>query len=679
MNRPIRKTRTDGADSRPDSRQDSNSGSRNARPDFGNSSRSSSRGDSSARPAFRKSDSSDRPYTPRPRMGSDAPRPDRPAFGTGGQGSTPRQGAGGYERAGRAGGRPNDRFNDRPSDRQGDRFSDRPRNEGSQDSSNRNARFNDRGPARPSFGDRGPASGPRPFGTPRPGARSFDRNDRPTRSDRSDRPEQTNRFGSDGGAKPFRPFNPDRAKPDGYRGRNDRDGGTSSGRESGRDSYGAPRRLDSGSGFGNRPPRTGGDRPSFGNRPSFGDRPSRPGSGFGNRPDNGPPRNSDRPSSGNTWGTERRKLDGFRNNDRPDRGNDRPSRPWSPRPEGSDRPDRGNDRMSRPWSPRPEGGASRPNRTMGDRPSRYPRPALGGTSFNRSDDRQEERGEGKRTNSFTDNALRRHNEQQEKRRSGRSGVPERSTRDRYNTPPPSEPLEEGDGTIRLNRYIAASGICSRRDADTLISDGRISVNGKTVAEMGYKVKKDDQVRYGGRLILPEKHVYVLVNKPKDMITTLDDEEGRRTVMDLLENTVKERVYPVGRLDRNTTGLLLITNDGELAEKLSHPSFEIRKVYQADLDRPLTDNDYQQLKTGVVLEDGFAKLDDLAILSPDKRSVGLELHIGRNRIVRRLFEHLEYKVERLDRVMYGGLTKKDLPRGKFRHLTPQEIINLKHLA
>jgi len=243
----------------------------------------------------------------------------------------------------------------------------------------------------------------------------------------------------------------------------------------------------------------------------------------------------------------------------------------------------------------------------------------------------------------------------------------------------NEPLEETDGKIRLNKFIAAAGVCSRREADRYIEDGRIAVNGKTVTELGFKVNPDDEVRLGGRVLRPEKHVYILLNKPKNYITSLDDEEGRQTVMDLIGNTIHERVYPVGRLDRNTTGLLLLTNDGDLAERLMHPSFEIRKVYQVELDRPISEQDADRIRKGLMLEDGKATVDDMAILTPDRKSIGLEIHIGRNRIVRRIFEALDYTVVKLDRVMYGGLTKKDLPRGKFRALSSQEIINIKHLG
>ena len=240
-----------------------------------------------------------------------------------------------------------------------------------------------------------------------------------------------------------------------------------------------------------------------------------------------------------------------------------------------------------------------------------------------------------------------------------------------------KPLTEGPKTIRLNKYIADSGVCSRREADELIRLGEVKVNGKTITEMGYQVNPTDTVKYGNRTLSREKMVYILMNKPKDFITTLDDPEGRKTVVDILGSHVKERVYPVGRLDRNTTGLLLLTNDGELADKLSHPSNNIKKIYQVEIDQPISKEDVQKLRNGVVLEDGPASIDNLELLEPNSQVIGLELHSGRNRIVRRLFEHLGYKVTKLDRVMYAELTKKDLPRGAWRHLTEKEVIKLKY--
>lgn len=235
--------------------------------------------------------------------------------------------------------------------------------------------------------------------------------------------------------------------------------------------------------------------------------------------------------------------------------------------------------------------------------------------------------------------------------------------------------EETD-LLRLNKYIANSGICARREADDLIAKGLITVNGEVITEMGFKVKKTDRVVYQGKKVNPEKPVYVLLNKPKDFITTTDDPMERKTVMALVENACEERMFPVGRLDRNTTGLLLFTNDGELTAKLSHPSNEVKKIYQVTLDMPLTHNHEKEILEGLTLEDGDVKVDDMKVLSLDRTILGLEIHIGRNRIVRRLFAHLGYEVTALDRVMYAGLDKKDLKRGHYRFLTEQEVIRLK---
>ena len=235
------------------------------------------------------------------------------------------------------------------------------------------------------------------------------------------------------------------------------------------------------------------------------------------------------------------------------------------------------------------------------------------------------------------------------------------------------------GTIRLNRYISNSGICSRREADELIRLGLVSVNGKVVTEMGFQVKPRDEVRYENRVLRAEKPVYILMNKPKGFLTTTKDPQERNTVMHIIGGSVKERVYPVGRLDRNTTGLLLLTNDGDLAEKLSHPSYNVKKIYRVELNRALTKADFQRILDGVQLEEGRAQVDDLAIVSDDGKTVGIELHIGWNRVVRRIFEKLEYEVLRLDRSVYAGLDKKDLPRGHWRFLTPEEIVRLKHFG
>ncbi len=230
----------------------------------------------------------------------------------------------------------------------------------------------------------------------------------------------------------------------------------------------------------------------------------------------------------------------------------------------------------------------------------------------------------------------------------------------------------------MNRYIANSGVCSRREADELITMGLISVNGKTITELGYKVNPGDEVRYESKVLRAEKPVYVLMNKPKGYLTTTVDPQERNTVMQLIANHVKERIYPVGRLDRNTTGLLLLTNDGDLADKLMHPSYNVKKIYKVELDRPLTKADFQKIaEGGVHLEEGKVTVDDIAIISDDNKTVGIELHIGWNRVVRRIFESLEYQVVKLDRSVYAGLDKKDLGRGEWRFLKKEEIVRLKH--
>jgi 23S rRNA pseudouridine2605 synthase len=237
------------------------------------------------------------------------------------------------------------------------------------------------------------------------------------------------------------------------------------------------------------------------------------------------------------------------------------------------------------------------------------------------------------------------------------------------------------GLIRLNRYISNAGICSRRKADELIAAGVVSVNGEVISELGHKVDpQKDVIRYNGETLKREKMVYVLLNKPKDYITTTDDPQERRTVMHLVEKASKERIYPIGRLDRNTTGLLLMTNDGDLADKLSHPRNNIVKLYQAELNKNLTQGDLNKIGFGLELDDGLIKPDFISYVSGGtKREVGIQVHSGKNRIVRRIFEHLGYEVMKLDRTVYANLTKKDLPRGRWRFLDESEVIMLKHLV
>ncbi|MGV3599865.1 MAG: pseudouridine synthase [Dyadobacter fermentans] len=433
-----------------------------------------------------------------------------------------------------------------------------------------------------------------------------------------------------------------------------------------------------------------GDR--FGDRKPFGDRPERGGFGgernrefkprfdrdndereFRPRPDRDSRDFKSRPERGNG---DRESKPGF---DKPRFERDNGDREFKPRFErentdrefkpGFDKPrfERGNtDREFKPGFDKPRGERS-------ERPTR---------SFDRNEGsfkKKEDRDEKPYRSRFQDD------EEQDRsgleRRVGRYETAPRYNLDNYEQkkkPSARHKDKEETDEIRLNRYIANAGICSRREADDLISSGQISVNGKIATEMGHKVRPTDVVKYGKKALNPEKMVYILINKPKDYITTTDDPEERKTVLDIIAGACSERVYPVGRLDRNTTGLLLLTNDGELAEKLTHPSSGIKKIYQAELDKPITTEDFEQLKAGVELEDGFIRPDEVGLVTPDAQVVGLEIHSGRNRIVRRMFEHLGYEVQKLDRTVFAGLNKKDLPRGKWRFLTEKEVIKLKFL-
>lgn len=246
-------------------------------------------------------------------------------------------------------------------------------------------------------------------------------------------------------------------------------------------------------------------------------------------------------------------------------------------------------------------------------------------------------------------------------------------------PVPAPDTEKEDLTPRLNKYVSNSGVCSRRAADQLIANGEVLVNGNAVLEPGYRVQPGDRVTYMGKTIKPiEQKIYILLNKPRDVITTLSDEKGRKSIHDLIRGKVSTHVFPVGRLDRDTTGLLLITNDGELTRRLSHPSFEVKKIYHATLDRPLAEADLEKIRAGLELEDGSIKVDGISyVKNAMPNEIGITLHSGRNRIIRRIFEFVGYEVIKLDRVYYAGLTKKDLPRGRMRFLTKEEVIRLKH--
>jgi|AntAceMinimDraft_17_1070374.scaffolds.fasta_scaffold02311_2 23S rRNA pseudouridine2605 synthase len=232
--------------------------------------------------------------------------------------------------------------------------------------------------------------------------------------------------------------------------------------------------------------------------------------------------------------------------------------------------------------------------------------------------------------------------------------------------------------IRLNKFIAHAGICSRREADNIIMNGDITVNGKIITEMGTKILKTDIVKYKGKILEKERLVYVLLNKPKNFISTVSDPHERKTVMNLVKNACEERIFPVGRLDRNTTGVLLFTNDGDLAKKLTHPKYKVEKIYYVELNKTLINEDMLKIVEGLELEDGFIKVDEINYINGDdeKNKIGIKIHSGKNHIVRRIFEELNYKVERLDRVKFAGLTKKNLKRGEWRLLMQKEINLLK---
>lgn len=236
--------------------------------------------------------------------------------------------------------------------------------------------------------------------------------------------------------------------------------------------------------------------------------------------------------------------------------------------------------------------------------------------------------------------------------------------------------EDENAELRLNRFISMGGVCSRRDADELIVAGRVKVNGVVVQTVGQKVRRSDKVEVDEVQIFPEKKVYLVLNKPKDYVTTVEDPLERKTVMSLVEDACKERIYPVGRLDRQTTGVLLFTNDGDLAKKLTHPKYDHKKIYHVFLDKALSEEDFEAIASGVDLEDGFIKADEINYTSPDRTEVGIEIHSGKNRIVRRIFEHFGYQIVKLDRVYFAGITKKNIPRGKWRFLTSREVNMLK---
>jgi 23S rRNA pseudouridine2605 synthase len=386
----------------------------------------------------------------------------------------------------------------------------------------------------------------------------------------------------------------------------------------------------------------------------------------------------------------------FNREERPDRAprNDGPREERAPRPYSNDRPreDRPFNKDARPYNreDRPFNREDRPREDRAPRPYSNDRPREDrpfnqeARPFNREDrpysreDRpynREDRGDygtERRNSAYT--------KPQSAYKGGRpvTGNPAK----RWHAPTVKTAETHGltDGAIRLNRFLARAGVCSRRDADKLIADGMVMVNGQVVLEMGHKVMPSDEVRYAGEVLKSEKKMYLVLNKPKGFITSMDDEKARKTVMELIRGACRERIYPVGRLDRATTGVLLFTNDGDMAKKLTHPSHGAKKIYSVSLDKPLSKAHFAELAQGIQLEDGPIKPDEInQVDAQDAREIGVSLHSGRNRIVRRMFEHLGYEVVRLDRVQFGPITKKNLARGQYRLLNEKEIAFLKMLG
>ena len=394
----------------------------------------------------------------------------------------------------------------------------------------------------------------------------------------------------------------------------------------------------------------GGDRPQR----SYGDRPQRPrfnseGGSYGDRSQR-PRFNSEGGSYGDRPQRPRFNSEGGSYGDRPQRprfnseGGDRPYRPRFNNGEGGDRPQRpynreGGDRPYRPRFNNGEGGGYRSNNGGGGYRPRY------------NNDRQGGYRPRPRTADYDPNAKYSVKKQIEYK----------------------EQFVDPNEPIRLNKFLANAGVCSRREADEFITAGVVSVNGEVVTELGTKIKRSDVVKFHDEPVSIERKVYVLLNKPKDTVTTSDDPQERRTVMDLVKGACNERIYPVGRLDRNTTGVLLLTNDGDLASKLTHPKFLKKKIYHVHLDKNLTKADMEQIAAGIQLEDGEIHADAISYTDDFKKDqVGIEIHSGKNRIVRRIFESLGYKVVKLDRVFFAGLTKKGLRRGDWRYLTEAEV-------
>ncbi|RYD53083.1 MAG: pseudouridine synthase [Sphingobacteriales bacterium] len=535
---------------------------------------------------------------------------------------------------------------------------------------------------------------------------------RPTDGDRPDRKPYESRGEGGGGDRPFR--KPFVRREDGDRKPFNREEGGE------RKSFGDRKPFNREEGgerksFGDRKPfnrEEGGERKSFGNRKPFGDRSDR--KPF-NKEEGGERKSfGDRKPYGERSSSGERKSFG----DRPDRkpfnreeGGERKSfgdrKPFN-REEGGERKSFGD---RKPFN-REEGGERKSfgnRKPFGDRPDRKPFNAEEGgerksfgdrkpygdrkpfnreggdekRSFGTRDDRPSFRNDGdpKPFNRSADGGNRPYGERPGRdtdRHEGREeSRPRRRAKDYEDDELAPKKISISTTGMTLNKYLAHSGICGRREAGELVKSGKVHVNNESVTTPGYRIQEGDSVTFEGRVVKPEPaKAYVLLNKPKGFITTTEDEADRRTVMELVQGVEAERLYPVGRLDRNTTGVLLLTNDGDLAQRLTHPKYQCKKIYQVTLDKDLTKADFDQIEAGLTLEDGEIKADAVSYLE-SKQEIGIEIHSGRNRIVRRIFEHLGYSVEKLDRVMFAGLTKKNVPRGKYRLLTPKEVILLKH--
>lgn len=427
------------------------------------------------------------------------------------------------------------------------------------------------------------------------------------------------------------------------------------------------------------------DRP-FDKRRSFDDKGDRPKRNFS---DERPRGNSEKPFGKKPFDREERPRRSSSGDNE-----ERPKRSYRKEDDGDFKP-----RAEKPFGKRPFDHEERPKRSFSgdqeDKPRRAPRREEDAGEFKpreegpfarkRSFDNEEEEKPRRRTAESEDES----SEEKPARKRSLERAPNEDPRDKRPRKSFSESKSSSKGytkreeepvptQIRLNRYLANSGVSSRREADEIIKMGLVTVNGKTITEMGYQVQPGDVVKHEGKMLRAEKPVYILMNKPKGFLTTTKDPEERNTVMHIIGSAVKERIYPVGRLDRNTTGLLLLTNDGALTEQLSHPSYNVKKIYKVELDRPLARVDFEKIGQGVQLEEGRAMVDDIAIVSDDGKTVGIEIHIGWNRVVRRIFESLDYQVVKLDRTIYAGMDKKDLSRGQWRFLKEEEVIRLKHL-